>query len=602
MVEKRRLLGEYLIEQGIISPDQLKTAIEEGKRSNRKIGDVLIKLGYAKEDDIVKALSEQLGIPFIDVDTYQFDPASVALIPFDAAFKLRVIGVYQIANSLTVAMTDPLNVTVIDELEKLTGLTINPVFATPTGIKKAIQKYYSRAGSSATGLGVSGGSGTAATSDSAETLDISGASGTSGVSGVADATGEAGAAKTGGISAGRSDDLPKLREQAAQAPVIKLVNKIIEDAVTLKASDAHLEPQDKRFLCRYRVDGILQDFIELKKDLELATISRIKIMANINIAEKRLPQDGRIQTQVKGKEIDLRVATFPTIHGEHVAIRVLDKSTGILSLDELGLKGDLLRQFQSLITKPHGLFLVTGPTGSGKSTTLYSVLNTVNDKKKNIITLEDPVEYTIEYIHQSQVNVKAGLTFAVGLRSIVRLDPDIIMIGEIRDRETAEIAIHAALTGHLVFSTLHTNDAPSACARLINIGLESYLLASSLTGVVAQRLVRKLCDQCKKPHKPEPREIESLGMNPSDFQNAQIFRENGCKACRQTGYSGRIGIFEILVPNEKIRTLITQKASSKDLMKEARTLNMTTLLEDGIEKIRLGITSISEILRITEES
>ena len=400
----------------------------------------------------------------------------------------------------------------------------------------------------------------------------------------------------------KKEKVPVLIKEATQAPVIKLVQKIISDAVKKRASDIHLEPQEEGFFCRYRIDGILQKPTSLPKELESATISRIKIMSDIDISEKRLPQDGRIQLQKDEKEIDLRVATFPTIHGEHVAIRILDKSTGVLKLSELGLEGDLFQKFEDVITRPHGIILVTGPTGSGKTTTLYSALNTVNDNKKNIITLEDPVEYSIANIHQSQVNVKAGLTFAVGLRSIVRLDPDIIMIGEIRDRETAEIAIHAALTGHLVFSTLHTNDAPSACARLINIGVEPYLLASSLTAILAQRLVRKLCDNCKKPYQPSEEELSMLGLSSQDVsKKMNLFKETGCNKCLDVGFKGSTGIYELLVPTDAIRGLIIKKASAHELIEVARKSGAKTLMADGLSKIRDGITSLSEIYRVTQE-
>jgi len=568
MPAKRRLLGEYLIENGIITEDQLKQAIDEGKKTNRKIGDTLIRLGFAKEIDVVKALSEQLGIPFIDVSSYQFDLASIALVPSETARRLMVIPVYRIANAITVAMTDPLNVAIVDELEKITGYTITPVFSTSSGILDAINKYYGKEMKKEE-----------VAVEIVKTQD-----------------------RTPIVQKGKDQEIPKLIEEATQAPVIQLVNKIILDAIKLKASDIHLEPQDKGFSCRYRVDGILKDFVPLDETLQSAIISRIKIMSDINIAEKRLPQDGRVQMNIEKKEIDLRVATFPTIHGEHVAIRVLDKSTGILNLDQLGLEGALLKSLKSLVVKPHGIILVTGPTGSGKSTTLYSILNTINDKKKNIITLEDPVEYGINNIHQSQVNVKAGLTFAIGLRSIVRLDPDIIMIGEIRDRETAEIAIHAALTGHLVFSTLHTNDAPSACARLIDVGVEPYLVASSLTGILAQRLVRKLCSKCKKSYSPSKEDISLLNVE-KNIQNEKLtfYKEAGCKSCDMTGFSGRTGIYELLIPSDSFREMIIKKASARELQQEAKASGMTTLMEDGLNKIKSGLTSLSEVLRITEE-
>jgi len=464
MVEKRKLIGEYLLEKGVITEAQFKKAVEECKRTNRKIGEILVRQGFAREEDIARALSEQLGFTFVDLLTYQIEAEAIALIPADAASRLKAIPIFKVGNSLSVAMTNPLDVEAVDELSALSGgLRIKPVLATPTGIKEAIAKFY----------------------------------------GITEPHPETHIPKPEG-------EPSKLIQEASQAPVIKLVNQLIEEAVESGASDIHLEPQEDGFYCRLRIDGVLHETEPPPKKLQLAVISRLKIMAEMDIAQSRLPQDGRIQTKALGRDIDLRVATFPTIYGEHVSIRILDKTQGIVKLEELGFQEDTLKKFKEIIYKPYGIILVTGPTGSGKTTTLYAVLNTINDLKKNIITLEDPVEYTIRRIHQSQVNVRAGLTFSSGLRSIVRLDPDIIMIGEIRDKETADIAIHSSLTGHLVFSTLHTNDAPSCATRLVDIGVEPYLVSSSLAGVLAQRLVRKLCLKCRKEYKPSEEELESI--------------------------------------------------------------------------------------------
>jgi type IV pilus assembly protein PilB len=563
MVKERRLIGEYLVEKGILSREQLDEAIKESKVTNLKIGDILIKKGFVKEEDVVKTLSEQLGIPFINISTYRVDPSSVSLISKETARRFKVVPIYRIVNTLTVAMVDPLDIAAIDELERLTNLSVNPVFATASGIDLAIEKYYY----------------------GRQAPVMTKAEGT--------------AISSGALS---DKELTRLVEEATQAPVVKIVNEIIAQAIRKGASDIHLEPQEEGFYYRYRIDGVLQDFIPLLQENQSAIISRFKIMADIDIAEKRLPHDGRIQLNMEGREVDLRVTTFPTIYGEHVAIRVLDKSKGILKLDELGFEGELLKKFKTLITKPHGIILVTGPTGSGKTTTLYSVLNALKDLRRNIITLEDPVEYTIESIHQSQVNVKAGLTFAGGLRSIVRLDPDIIMIGEIRDKETAEIAIQAALTGHLVFSTLHTNDAPSACTRLIDIGIEPYLVASSITAVLAQRLVRRLCQRCREAYRPTKENLVLLDLANIDADEKMTFyKENGCKECYEAGFKGRTGIYELFLPNDKMRELITKKVSSHELLEEAKKAGMTTLLEDGLAKVKGGITSLAEILRVTEE-
>ena len=568
MAEERKKIAEYLLEKGIINKEQLKQAIEEHKKPHRNIDEILVRCDFAKEEDIAQALSEQLGFTFIDLSSYQIRPTALELISADIARRLQVIPILKIGNSLTIAMADPLDLAVIDELRRLVNLSIEPVLSASSGINKAIAKYY-------------GGKETELTTP---------------------VTRVAKEGETVGTAELAEKELPKSIQKATQAPVIKLVNKLISDAVKLEASDIHLEPQENNFYCRYRVDGILQAPINLEWKLQSAVVSRIKIMANIDIAEKRLPQDGRIHLDVEDKKIDLRVATFPTIYGEHVAIRILDKSIGILKLEELGFAEDILKRFKSTITRPYGIILVTGPTGCGKTTTLYSSLNTINDAKKNIITLEDPVEYTIERIHQSQVNVKAGLTFASGLRSIVRLDPDIIMIGEIRDKETAEIAIHAALTGHLVFSTLHTNDASSACARLIDIGAEPFLVSSSVSAILAQRLVRRLCPKCKKAYRPSEEEILLVSGAGRERQGKITFyKEAGCKNCRQTGYKGRAAIFELLIPQDSFRELIVKKTSAHEMLDDAKRAGMKTLREDGLDKVKAGITTVSEVLRVTEE-
>jgi len=567
MAEERRLIGEYLLQKGIISEAQLKEAVEEHKRTNRRIGEILIKRGFAREEDIARALGEQLGFTFMDLSTYQIEAEAAALIPKEAALRLQTIPVFKVGDSLTVAMTNPLDVGAIDELGCLSqGMRIKPVLATPTGIKEAIAKFY----------------------------------------GIEPVVSRQSSVVSPQVSAeGRRlipvEEPSKLIQEAGQAPVIKLVNQLIEEAVKSGASDIHLEPQEDGFYCRLRIDGVLHEIEPPPKKLQPAVISRIKIMAEMDIAQSRLPQDGRIQTKSLGRDIDLRVATFPTIYGEHVSIRLLDKTQGLIKLEELGFEADTLKKFKEIIYKPYGIILVTGPTGSGKTTTLYAALNTINDLKKNIITLEDPVEYTITRIHQSQVNVKAGLTFATGLRSIVRLDPDIIMIGEIRDKETADIAIHSSLTGHLVFSTLHTNDAPSAATRLIDIGVEPYLVASSLVGVLAQRLVRKLCPKCKQGYKPSEEELSVVSSKSSVVSQIRLYKPAGCNECRNTGYKGRIGIFELLIPDNGIKELIIKKAPTHQIRDAACQAGMKTLRQDGFQKVLAGITSLSEVLSVTEE-
>ena len=544
----RARLGELLVQRGIPSTTQLDQALEEQKRSGLFLGAILVSKGWASEVQVAKALSEQLGLAYVDLAARPVESDTLALIPADLCRTHHVVPLYVLGDSMTVAMGNPLDATAIGELQRVAQRHIRPVFATPSAIRKILEQKLPTAGATPTPA---------------------------------------------------ADQPAAAKEGASLAPVIQLVDTLVTDAINSLASDIHLEPSEERFACRFRVDGILHDRPPLPKEYQAAVISRIKIMANMDIAEKRLPQDGRIQTLAGGGTIDLRVSTFPTIHGENVVIRILDKARVLLKLEELGFSELMFNQFSGLIAKPHGIILVTGPTGSGKTTTLYSVLNRLNKSDKNIMTLEDPVECELPRIRQSQVNVKAGLTFAMGLRSMVRQDPDIILIGEIRDKETADIAIHASLTGHLVFSTLHTNDAASASTRLVDMGVEPFLVATSLIGVLAQRLVRTLCPECRRPIQPAPEVLARIGVKPGTVST--IYEEVGCAKCRQTGYQGRLGVFELLIPNERIRQLIAQRVQAGEVKEEAVSHGMVTLHQDGIDKLVRGITSMSEILRVTEE-
>jgi type IV pilus assembly protein PilB len=551
MPEERNFIGEYLLKKGVISRKQLEEAFEEQNRTNAKIGEIIVRRGFAKEEDVAKALAEQLGFAFVDLYSYKVDTAVLTLIPAQVALRLEAMPLFKVGDSLTVAMANPLDVDRIDEIGRLSGARIKPAVAAPSAINEAIKRHYGK--------------------KAEEKQQV-------------------------------EKETDRLIEEAEQEPVINIVNRVIEDAVKADASDIHLEPQGDNFYCRLRIDGILHKVPPLPKELQLAIVSRIKIMAGMDIAQSRLPQDGRIVMKASGRDIDLRVTTFPTIYGEHVSIRILDKSQGIIKLEELGFQADTLKKFKETIERPYGLVLVTGPTGSGKTTTLYSVLNTINVFTKNIITLEDPVEYTISNVHQSQVNAKAGLTFSSGLRSIVRLDPDIIMIGEIRDKDTADIAVQASLTGHLVFSTLHTNDAASAVNRLLDIGVEPYLLSSSLVGILAQRLVRKLCPKCKVEYKPNQEEMEIIKGNMKNISAQALFYKAGaCEHCKDAGYKGRTGIFELIVPDENIKELITKRAPAYEIKSVAVKSGMKVLREDGLEKVAQGITSLSEVIRVTEE-
>lgn len=565
---KRGLIGEILVEQGIITQVQLDEVLREQKRTNQKIGEIIVRNQFATEEDIAKILSDQLGFPFIDLSTYQVEEEVLILIPEEEARRLEVIPVFQIGQTLNVAMANPLNISLIDEITQLTGnLRIKSMIATPSGIRTAIDKFY-------------------------------GGVPTQKITPLQTPTSPQGPPQA---DKAVLEKTPSFVDDVEQAVVKKIVDQIIEDAVKSGASDIHLEPHERTTYCRMRIDGILHDVKPPPAKLYRAIVSRIKILAEMDIAQSRLPEDGRVQTNISGKEVDLRIATFPTLYGEHVSIRILDKSQGIMNLDQLGFQGDDLNKIKDLINRPHGMILVTGPTGTGKSTTLYAILNTINDLKKNIVTLEDPIEYTIPRVNQAQVNAKAGFTFATGLRSMLRLDPDIIMIGEIRDRETADIAIHAALTGHLVFSTLHTNDAAAAVARLVDIGIEPYLISASLLGVAAQRLVRKLCPKCKKEFVPHPSDWAGMAGTLTELEGKKIYRAEGCKACLKLGYKGRTSLFEIFLTDNRIKELIDQKAPAHEVKAAAQSTGMKTLQQNGIEKVLQGLTSLSEVLRVTRD-
>ncbi len=555
------MVGERLIKEGLLTPEQLQRALNEQKVSGKLLGTILVELGYATEEEIASQLSEQMGLAYIDLNTYQIDKEVINLIPEKVARKFNAIPLFKVGNMVTVAMENPLDIQSVDEIHRITGLEIQPVFGTKTAIEKAIDKYYGTKGE---------------LKEAIENIQQS------------------------EKEEEKESKVIEIDENASQkdSPAIKLVNLIIAQAVKDGASDIHFEPEEKKFRVRARIDGVLHEIEPSPpKNLESAIISRIKVMCNMNIAEKRLPQDGRVRIKVGNKNVDLRVSSFPTIYGENIVIRILDKSNMMLDINQLGLSEEDLKIINNIIRLPNGVILVTGPTGSGKTTTLYAFLTTINSPDKNIITMEDPVEYRIPGIRQSQVDVKAGLTFSVGLRSIVRQDPDVILIGEIRDIETAEIAIQSALTGHLVFSTLHTNDAPSAATRLIDMGIEPFLISSSLRCVVAQRLVRLLCPKCKEPYTPDIDILQKLKLPPD--RNYTFYKEKGCEECKNTGFKGRVGIFEIMQISDKIRELIVRKESANAIRERAISEGMKTLRDDGIRRVIAGDTSLSEVFRLT---
>lgn len=562
MAKQKKTLGESLVEDGIITEEQLKKAQEEEKHTGQRLRNVLIKMGLIAEEDLVSFLSDKLGVPRIELGNYLIDPKVVEFLPEDLARKYEIIPVLKIGSRLTCAMVDPWNIFAIDEVRSRTNLIIEPAVATEAEIKKAINEHYGARGSM---------------EDLIKSIDE----------------------EKLGIKGGKEVDAKKLKEITEEPVVIKLVNMIIMKAISEGASDIHIEPEEDSLKTRLRLDGMLHEISSPPKHLQSAIISRIKIMANLDIAERRIPQDGRFTIKMEGKEVDMRISTIPTIYGENIVMRLLDTSNALVGLDKLGFSKSVLEKYDKLILHPYGIILVTGPTGSGKTTTLYSSLSKINTVEKNIITIEDPVEYKLQGIRQTQVNTKVALTFAAGLRSFLRQDPNVIMVGEIRDFETAEIAIQAALTGHLVFSTLHTNDAPSAITRLADMGVEPFLISSSVIGILAQRLVRKLCQECKEKYSPSKEALKDIGI--ADTEKADFYRGKGCNKCMSTGYKGRIGIYELMVPDEKIRSAIIAKSSAGAIRDLACAAGMITLLQDGIEKAKQGLTSIDEVLRVTRE-
>jgi type IV pilus assembly protein PilB len=557
-IRRTKDLGEILVEEGLISEEQLTLALAEQQRRGRSLGRVLIDLGLVKEPDLVAALAMKIGLEFVDLSDYPVDPSAASLVPEQVARRYRALPIGYDNGRLVVAMSDPANVFALDDIRTITRMDIKPVVSTASDIETAIRKYGQ--------------------------FDKS----------VEDMASEASAASDDDL-----EDLANIRAAVEEAPIVKLVNLLVSQAVADRASDIHIEPNERDIRIRYRIDGVLHEVMRSPKNIQNGLISRLKIMADINIAERRIPQDGRVGLVVGGKAVDLRVATLPTVHGEKIVIRILDKSNALLRLEDLGFLESSYRSFEESFRKPYGTVLVTGPTGSGKSTTLYATLNIINDIGRNIITVEDPVEYRISGVNQVQVHNKAGLTFASALRSILRTDPDVILIGEIRDRETAMIAMEAALTGHLVLSTLHTNDAPSALGRLVEMGVEPYLVASALDCVVAQRLARKLCDKCKEEYTPTKAELDEAGY-PEAMQKEikKLYRPVGCQHCGKTGYRGRIGVYEVMPMSEEIERLAVERAASDVVMKVAVEQGMMTLRQDGLEKTQKGQTSLEEIFRV----
>ncbi|MBN1551200.1 type IV-A pilus assembly ATPase PilB [bacterium] len=596
-------LGEMLIKEGLITQEQLKKALEVQAQQGGRLGSVLVKMSLVNEEEITELLSNQFGVPSINLANFEIEEAVLKLIPAEVARKYHLLPISRTGASLTIAMADPSNVFAQDDIKFMTGYHVEPVVASEIAIEKAIEKYY--------------GSGKSLVATSMD-IDIREEKV---ISELADF--EEGMASDDEeidsefinvedfdeLVSGAVDELEVVDEddedsvvtvEDLEAPIVKLVNGILIKAINQGVSDIHFEPYEKVYRVRYRLDGVLRKELGLPLKIKNAVTSRLKIMANLDISERRLPQDGRIKMRLGPKrEMDFRVSTIPTLFGEKVVLRLLDKSNLELDMTKLGFEERQLAEFQEAIHKPYGMVLVTGPTGSGKTTTLYSALSQLNSVSENIMTAEDPVEYNLMGINQVQMKESIGLNFAAALRSFLRQDPDIIMVGEIRDFETAEIGIKAALTGHLVLSTIHTNDAPTTINRLLNMGIEPFLVASSLIMVIAQRLARTLCPKCKEPTKVPPEALLEVGFEEDEIEGLSVMKGRGCPNCMNTGYRGRVALFEVLAITDEIRELILRGASAMEIRETAIALGMKSLRDAGLQKIREGATSIEEIVRVT---
>jgi type IV pilus assembly protein PilB len=553
----KKRLGEILVDMSLATEEQIQQCLVRQKDTHQRLGQLLLEDKVVTALDLTKALATKFGIEYLDLTNFQLDMSAAGLLSERLCRRYGAIPVRFIDDTtLQVAMVDPANVLVADDLRIMTGYTIVPAIASEEDILGAIGKL--------------------------NRLD--------------DQVTESSDAQVGL----GDDEITDIREMTEEPPIVKLVNSVIAQSVDDAASDIHFEPQAKELMIRFRLDGVLHEIMSVPRRMQNGVISRLKVMADLDIAERRVPQDGRIGLVVGGKPIDMRVATLPTVYGEKIVMRLLDKSNVMLNLTDLGFAPKALKRFQRSFTRPYGAILVTGPTGSGKSTTLYATLNIINSPEKNVITVEDPVEYRLSGINQVQVNTKAGMTFPAALRSILRCDPDIVMVGEIRDRETANIAIESALTGHLVLSTLHTNDAPGALSRLTEMGIEPFLTSSAVDCVLAQRLARRLCKECKEPYEPSEEMLKKNDFPPEvfDMDKVTLYRPKGCSRCNNTGYKGRLGIYEVMIVSEAIRRLTVERKSADEISRVAQAEGMRNLREDGIDKVLQGLTSIEEIARV----
>jgi type IV pilus assembly protein PilB len=561
MGAKKELFGEALIRKGLITKEQLLFALEEQKLTGELLGNILVRKKYISEEAMVRFLSTLLEIDYVDLSSVSVSQSLIDSVPDRIARKFKVIPLEKKGNTLVLAMANPQNAFAIDDLRRLLNCEIEQRIATISGIQEALDKYYG------------------AKSRLKEIIT------------------SAEEEQDPGLVLGEQEKVYSVKETAENAPAIQLVNQLLVDSVRDRASDIHIEPQEAKVSVRFRIDGVLHEVIVPPKHMHDAIISRIKIMSRLDIAEKRMPQDGKFPVKVEGNDIDVRVSVYPTVYGEKAVMRILNRANVALGLDNLGLDEKAIVQCNALIHRPYGIILVTGPTGSGKTTTLYSVLETIKTPEKNLMTIEDPIEYQLKGVTQSQVSSRIGLTFARLLRSVMRQDPDIILVGEIRDLETAEVAIRAALTGHLVLSTLHTNDAAGAATRLIDMGVKPFLVSSAVIGIIAQRLVRTICPKCKQKQVLEPGMLENIELPP----DCVLHKGAGCDHCHQTGYRGRTGIFEIMPLDEELRDLIAKKIATHDIRAVARQKGMRTLREDALIKAQSGVTTIEEVIRITGE-
>ena len=578
----RKPMAQYLLEKGYVTQAQIDEAqkvVQQSKSGD--LGRALVELGSLGEREMIEAKAQEEGLNFVDLDRYQIDSNAINMVPERIVKNHTVIPVRKEGNVLYVAMPNPNNIQAIDDVRMVSRLDVKPVRAVPEAIEEAIRKYYGSTN------GSSGQQGMAAAMAQATPASSRGD--------ISQAIAEAGASR------GLEDetDAAAAAQVAEQAPIIRLANALVQQAIQDRASDVHVEPQQRGVRVRYRVDGVLHEAMTVPKNLQAPLISRYKIMADMNIAERRIPQDGRIEIRQGGKDFDLRVSAIPTPFGEKIVMRILDKTSVLLGLEKLGFSEEVQSQIEELTNQPNGMFLSTGPTGAGKTTTQYSVLNRLNSIERNIITIEDPIEYQLNGISQVQVNRKAGLSFANALRSFLRQDPDIIMVGEMRDLETAEIAVEASLTGHLVLSTLHTNDAPSAVARMTDMGLEPYLISATVIGVLAQRLGRRNCANCAEPYEVKQSELRRFGLEVTDPEApVTLYRGKGCEECRFTGFRGRIGVYELMRMNAEIAELVVRRAPLADIKAAAKANGMHELREDGLQKILKGVTTPEEVMRV----